>query len=144
MGNDMPNLDLSGINFEKTFELANRASHEMHALREIEWREKEKERQWKEDVRAGISQANESLLEINQTFQSKLDSVNETLDLILNSIGGNFQRTERLQLLANQQLTELATLIENKDQKGIKAFLLDHGIEGVSLLVTLLSFLTKG
>lgn len=144
MGNDMPNLDLSGIDFGKTVELANRISNGMHTLREVEWREKEKERQWKEDMRNGISQANVTLLEINQTLQSKLDSVNATLDLIMNSIGGNFQRLERLQLLTNKQLGELATLVEHKDHKGIKEFLIEHGIEGIGLLMTLLSFQANG
>ena len=98
----------------------------------------------KEQLEIGKGQM-EQLREIIDKLSSQLNSVNQTLDFILNSMGANFQRIERQQILENKQLAELLSIVSEKDENKMKKFIKEHGIDSLGLILQLfLLFTGKG
>jgi len=83
--------------------------------------------------------------EMIEILKTKIDSANHALDLLLNSLGANSQKTQE-ELIENRKLlTELKTLIEtDKNGNSIKRFIAEHGIESISLVAQLISMILGG
>ena len=69
--------------------------------------------------------------------------MNETLDFILNSMGGNFQRLERTQIMLDKDVQLLLSLISQRDSKGLKDFLEEHASDAIQIVLSCLSLYSR-
>lgn len=137
---DTPNIIEQQI--QRQIAQSNKQSQEIldSINRQRQEREELEEKRHNELLSVGKEQLDE-LRTVNIQLEGKLDSVNQTLDFILNSMGANFQRIERHQILENEKLAELIAIISSKDDNKLKKFMTDHGVESVALVLQAVSFL---
>ncbi|GEM_PF-4007219 len=85
-----------------------------------------------------LKKINTELAQANETLRLQLTSVNNNLDFILNSLGANSQRIQSEVMKTNVEIAKLKTLLEFKDEKGVKEFISEHGIESIGLILQVL------
>lgn len=87
-----------------------------------------------------IMEYNKSLVDYNEALLKNLTAAGRTLDIILNAIGANAQKTQQELIENNKLLAEFKTLVEtDEDGSSIKKFLYDNGINAAMLITQLLS-----
>lgn len=133
-----PNLNVRPITEDPAFR---------HAMEEKQRKEAERENREIEltensnksiELQVELVKLQKETIEILKT---KIDSANHTLDLLLNSLGANSQKTQR-ELIENRKLlVELQTLIEDKDGSSVKKFIDEHGIDSIALIVQLIGMI---
>jgi hypothetical protein len=134
----VPNLNVRPITENPAFR---------HAIEEKQRKEAEREKreiELTENSNKSV-ELQEELVKLQketiEILKTKIDSANHTLDLLLNSLGANSQKTQ-CELIENRKLlAELQILIENKDGNSVKKFIADHGIESIALIVQLISMM---
>lgn len=148
MDNDLK-LDLSS-SLQRTRQLLNNLAEQEDAARRAldqanrqlqvqAIREATEDMRWKQDMLEATQKTNTQLVEINSLLSNKLTQTNETLDFILNSMGGNFQRLERTQIMLDKDVQQLLLLISQRDSKGLKTFLEAHASDAIQIVLSCLS-----
>lgn len=111
---------------------------------------KNQEREEREIIRTENSSKSVSLQEelvkqqkeMIDILKTRIDAANHTLDLLLNSLGANAQKTQEELIENGRLLGELRVLLEtDKNGNSIRSFFKDHTIEGLSLVAQLLSMI---
>lgn len=152
MANDLK-LDLSS-SLQRTRQLFNDLAEQENAARRVldqanrqlqaqAVREATEDKRWKQDMLEATQKTNTQLVEINSLLSNKLTQTNETLDFILNSMGGNFQRLERTQIMLDKDVQLLLSLISQRDSKGLKAFLEEHASDAIQIVLSCLSLYSR-
>ena len=152
MANDLK-LDLSS-SLQRTRQLFNDLAEQENAARRVldqanrqlqaqAVREATEDKRWKQDMLEATQKTNTQLVEINSLLSNKLTQTNETLDFILNSMGGNFQRLERTQIMLDKDVQLLLSLISQRDSKGLKDFLEEHASDAIQIVLSCLSLYSR-
>ena len=152
MANDLK-LDLSS-SLQRTRQLFNDLAEQENAARRVldqanrqlqaqAAREATEDKRWKQDMLEATQKTNTQLVEINSLLSNKLTQTNETLDFILNSMGGNFQRLERTQIMLDKDVQLLLSLISQRDSKGLKVFLEEHASDAIQIVLSCLSLYSR-
>ncbi len=77
-----------------------------------------------------------------ELLKAKIDTANHTLELLLNSLGANSQKTQQELIKNRKLLVELQTCIEmDKSGSSVKKFISEHGIESIGLIAQIISMI---
>ena len=84
------------------------------------------------------------LRDMNLQLREQLGLVNQSLNFISKSMGANFQRIERQQILGNEKLSEIYEIINVQDEGKFKKFIEVNGISSLRLIMQVISFIASG
>lgn len=140
--------ELAPQNYERAYMPEIKTPDFSSALEGIQ--KKNQEREEREKIRTDNSIKSVELQEEHIRLQketidilrTRIDAANHTLDLLLNSLGANAQKTQQELIENRKQLIKLNALIET-DENGnaVKEFIAEHGIESISLIAQLIGMI---
>ncbi len=91
-----------------------------------------------QQMNESLIQVNKGLEKVNDSLEKQLQAINNNIDFVINSLGANAQIDEKQQKVNQQLLVDIQMLLQNKDEKGLKAFIEKNIGNGIGIMGLLL------